>query len=137
VEKNETTYTYTEPDIATLARVPLHTLEAAKCAGKMDPANLESVFSWVLLARWDRIMAETKDRREKWRNRLRTEAVHDRGEHMDLDARSMYVRPGGRTHEGEEIGRRSIARRRFRTLLILGVGTGLIGALYARKRHGV
>jgi hypothetical protein len=51
VKKYRSTYTYTDRDVARLARVSLNSLRVAKSRGKVNTSNLKSVVEFVIKQR--------------------------------------------------------------------------------------
>jgi len=51
VKKYRSTYTYTDRDIARLAKMSLNSLRVAKSRGKVNTSNLKSVVEFVIKQR--------------------------------------------------------------------------------------
>ena len=51
VKKYRSTYTYTDRDVARLAKVSLNSLRVAKSRGKVNTKNLKSVVEFVIKQR--------------------------------------------------------------------------------------
>jgi hypothetical protein len=51
VKKYRSTYTYTDRDVARLARVSLNSLRVAKSRGKVNTSNLKSMVEFVIKQR--------------------------------------------------------------------------------------